>query len=44
MAELELNVLIGQRLNRRIENIATEKNECLAWKKKRNNSNATINW
>lgn len=44
MAEIELNVLLGQCLKRRIENISTVKKECLAWEKNRNNLNAKINW
>jgi len=44
MAEIELNVLNGQCLNRRIDNIATVAKECEAWKKYRNNLNAKINW
>ena len=44
MAEIELNVLNGQCLNRRIDNIATVKKESSAWQNHRNNLNATINW
>ncbi len=44
MAEIELNVLNGQCLNRRIDNIATIKKESNAWQNHRNNLNATINW
>ena len=44
MAEIELNVLNGQCLNRRIDNIQTVKQEVEAWKKHRNNQNAKINW
>ena len=44
MAEIELNVLMGQCLKRRIENIETVKNEVQAWQKDRNNKNAVINW
>lgn len=44
MAEIELNVLIGQCLNRRIDNIAEMQAEVAAWEKRRNNMNATINW
>jgi len=44
MAEIELNVLLGQCLKRRIDNVSTVKNECLAWERNRNNSNAKINW
>lgn len=44
MAEIELNVLNGQCLNRRIDNISTVIQECKAWQKHRNNLNAKINW
>jgi transposase len=44
MAEIELNVLMGQCLNRRIDNIETLKREVEAWQNSRNNKKATINW
>jgi transposase len=44
MAEIELNVLNGQCLNRRIDNLSTIKKECEAWQNDRNNKNAEINW
>lgn len=44
MAEIELNVLNGQCLNRRIDNITTVSTECKMWLEARNNMNATINW
>jgi hypothetical protein len=44
MAEIELNVLMGQCLNRRIDNIKTMKEEVKAWHIDRNNKEATINW
>ncbi len=44
MAEIELNVLMGQCLNRRIDNIETIKQEVNAWQRDRNNKEATINW
>lgn len=44
MAEIELNVLNGQCLNRRIDNIDTVKQEVEAWQEYRNNRNAKINW
>jgi len=44
MAEIELNVLMGQCLNRRIDNIATIRKETRAWEKDRNNKKAKINW
>jgi len=44
MAEIELNVLTGQCLNRRIDDIAIVRKEVLAWQKSRNNKNAKVNW
>ena len=44
MAEIELNVLMGQCLKRRIDNIQMMKEEALAWQHHRNNKKATINW
>jgi hypothetical protein len=44
MAEIELNVLMGQCLNRRIDNLKTMKAEVEAWQYHRNNMNAKINW
>lgn len=44
MAEIELNVLNGQCLNRRIDNISTVIRECQAWENHRNQMNAKINW
>ena len=44
MAEIELNVLMGQCLNRRIDNMATIRTETKAWEKNRNNKKAKINW
>lgn len=44
MAEIELNVLMGQCLNRRIDNIQKMQKEVLAWQTHRNNKQATINW
>lgn len=44
MAEIELNVLMGQCLNRRIDNLETMKNEVNAWQTHRNNKEAKINW
>ena len=44
MAEIELNVLMGQCLNRRIDNLKTMKEEVNAWQNHRNNMNAKINW
>lgn len=44
MAEIELHVLMGQCLNRRIDNLKTIKEEVQAWEIHRNNKNAKINW
>lgn len=44
MAEIELNVLAGQCLKRRIDNIETVKKEAAAWQRSRNNKNAKVNW
>ena len=44
MAEIELNVLIRQCLNRRIPDIETVVSEVKAWQDHRNSQNATINW
>jgi DDE superfamily endonuclease len=44
MAEIELNVLMGQCLNRRIDNMATIRKETKAWEKDRNNKKAKIHW
>ncbi len=43
MAEIELNVLTGQCLNRRIDNIEDVRKEGGAWQESRNNKNAKIN-
>lgn len=44
MAEIELNVLMRQCLNRRIEIFSIIVREATAWEKHRNNLNAKINW
>ena len=44
MAEIELNVLIRQCLNRRIPDMTTVATEVMAWQNHRNTRNATINW
>lgn len=43
MAEIELNVLSRQCLNRRISNLQTIKREVNAWQNSRNNRNSKIN-
>lgn len=44
MAEIELNVLTGQCLNRRIADIKLVRKEVSAWQNSRNNKNAKVNW
>ncbi len=44
MAEIELNVLMGQCLNRRIDNMETIRKEVKAWEQHRNNKKSKINW
>jgi len=44
MAEIELNVLIRQCLNRRIPDMGSVAAEVHAWQKHRNTQNAKINW
>ena len=44
MAEIELNVLIKQCLDRRIDNIDQIRAEVGAWQKRRNNAKARIDW
>lgn len=44
MAEIELQVLNGQCLNRHIPTIDRVKSEVEAWQEHRNNKNAKINW
>jgi transposase len=44
MAEIELNVLMRQCLNRRIDKIEIMTQEVQAWQKDRNNKNPVINW
>ena len=44
MAEIELSVLKGQCLDRRIPDMAAMKTDVAAWEKDRNNSTKKINW
>ena len=44
MAEIELHVLMGQCLNRRIDDIEVMKQEAEAWQNHRNNKKSTIDW
>ncbi len=44
MAEIELNVLMGQCLSRRIDKFEIVEKEVHAWQKHRNNQNSKIEW
>lgn len=44
MAEIELNVLIGQCLSARIESLSQAHEAVTAWQALRNNRNAKVNW
>jgi hypothetical protein len=44
MAEIELNVLTKQCLNRRIADIEVARTEVSAWQRHRNNHEAKVNW
>lgn len=44
MAEIELNVLIGQCLDRRIDSIDTLRSEVAAWQAHRDQIKAKVNW
>ncbi|VVB54891.1 Uncharacterised protein [uncultured archaeon] len=44
MAEIEISVLSGQCLDRRIPDQTTVKREVAAWEKKRNIRRALVNW
>jgi len=44
MAEIELNVLTGQCLSRRIDNVEEIAREVTAWQQYRNNKGAKVNW
>jgi hypothetical protein len=44
MAEIELNVLIGQCLGRRIDSLEKVRSEVTAWQEHRNNKEAKVNW
>ncbi|MBP1735104.1 MAG: transposase [Deltaproteobacteria bacterium] len=44
MAEIELNVLIGQCLNRRMDSFEQVKKAVSAWQTRRDNLNAKVNW
>lgn len=44
MAEIELNVMVGQCLNRRIESIDLMTREVAAWQARRDKERAKVNW
>ena len=44
VAEIELNVLTGQCLKRRMDNLEFVRKEVLAWQNYRNNKNSKVNW
>jgi len=44
IAEIELSVLTGQCLKRRMDTIELVRKEALAWQNYRNNKNAKVNW
>jgi len=44
MAEIELNVMIKQCLDRRIDNIDSVRREVAAWQTRRDQLKAKINW
>lgn len=44
MAEIELNVLISQCLNQRIDDIEVVRKQTSAWQEHRNNKSAKVNW
>ena len=44
MAEIALNVLMGQCLKGRIGDIEIVKKEVAAWQRARNNKSAKVNW
>jgi hypothetical protein len=44
IAEIELNVLISQYLNRRIDEIELVKSEVSKWCEHRNNKSVKVNW
>ena len=44
MAEIEINVMVGQCLARRIDSIETVRSEIVAWQTRRDNLQAKVNW
>ena len=44
MAEVEINVMVSQCLNQRIDSIKTVRGEVAAWQARRDNLQAKVNW
>lgn len=44
MAEIEINVMVSQCLDRRIDNIDTVRSEVAAWQARRDNLQAKVSW
>ncbi|SFB57609.1 hypothetical protein SAMN04244571_03944 [Azotobacter beijerinckii] len=44
MAEIEINVLVGQCLDRRIDSLELMCKEATTWQQRRNHLDAKINW
>lgn len=44
MTEIEMNVMVKQCLDRRIDNIETVTSEVAAWQARRDNLQAKVNW
>ncbi|TCL15570.1 DDE superfamily endonuclease [Azotobacter chroococcum] len=44
MAEIEINVLVGQCLDRRIDSLELMRKEVAAWQQRHNHLDAKINW
>jgi hypothetical protein len=44
MAEIEINVMVSQCLDRRIDSIETVRSEVSAWQARRDNLQAKVNW
>ncbi|SEJ10682.1 DDE superfamily endonuclease [Azotobacter beijerinckii] len=44
MAEIEINVLVGQCLDRRIDSLERMRKEVAAWQQRRNQLDAKIHW
>ncbi|CDS54151.1 Mobile element protein [Polaromonas sp. CG9_12] len=44
MAEIEINVMVSQCLDRRIDSIEMVRSEVAAWQSRRDNLQAKVNW